>query len=128
MELRETSYRRINRVLHDPAVESPLGMTGHDVLVDPDIHYLRCGEGLVIYIVRGAVANMHGALMPGDGKKAGKVWPQHLAYLRRLGVRKVTARIRDDHVRAAIMCRALGFKAIESEPGFKRYAYEVMDG
>jgi hypothetical protein len=122
VSLRETSFRAIARVLRDPTVEGPLGLTGCAVVpMDPDTHYLRCGAGLAIYKVDGTTAHMHGALLPGDGRLALQVWPEHMEYLRALGVEKVTTRHSADHVRASLMCRALRFNPVPCDDGFKRY-------
>lgn len=120
--LRETSFRAISRVLRAPGVEAPLGLEGADLMpMDPDTHYLRCGAGLVIYNVRGVVAHMHGALLRGDGRCAREAWPQHKAYLRALGVSKITTRHRANHLAASVMCRALRFSSVPCDDGFKRY-------
>jgi len=120
--LRETSYRRIAQVLRAPGVEGPLGLAGASLLpMGPDVHYLRCGAGLVVYFVHDGVASMHGALLPGDGRLAPKVFREHCAYLRGLGVQRIVTRHRADHRRASLMCRVLGFEPAPSDAGFKRY-------
>jgi hypothetical protein len=121
-ELRETSYRAIARVLRTPSVEGPLGLAACELLpMGPDTHYLRCGAGFGIYNVRGTVAHMHGALLPGDGAKAPQAFREHFAYLRGLGVELVTTRHRAEHRRASLMCRVLGFQSAACDAGFKRY-------
>jgi hypothetical protein len=106
-----TSYREIREILDHPDT-ARLKMNGILPLMDQRYRYFRLGKGCLIYFLQGTVAHMHGAALRGDtkGRKALEAVWDHWKALAAMGIKKVITRHDKDHIRAAIMCRALGMQ------------------
>lgn len=109
-----TSYREIRKILDHPDVAR---LNLKDILPPKDgrFRYYRLGKGCLIYFLQGTVAIMHGAALRGDtrGRKALETVHGHWQALKNLGIGKVKTSHDKDHVRASIMCRALGMHKVD---------------